>query len=125
MSPATIAHDAAATKVCREPGCPDDARYDRGVAAGYCERHGKPLMQAHGRSTAATRVPAPPGTLAAATQSLATAARRVEAARRRFDTAKASVANAVAEYRAACAEVDRVTADVLRGSTTDPEGGAA
>lgn len=43
------AHKATETETCKQPGCPEEVRYTRGVGAGYCLAHGKPLFQEHGR----------------------------------------------------------------------------
>lgn len=45
------AHDIVQTRMCRTPGCDQEAYYTRGVGAGHCHAHGHRLFVEHGRRT--------------------------------------------------------------------------
>jgi hypothetical protein len=49
------AHELQRTTYCSRYGCLNERRYDRTIAVGLCEEHGKPLLSAHAEKAHAAK----------------------------------------------------------------------
>lgn len=48
-------NDVLATVYCKQAGCEQERRYTRGLAAGLCSEHGRPILSEHGRRAVSRR----------------------------------------------------------------------
>lgn len=123
MSPAVD----TTTRDCKQPGCTEERRYDRGVAAGLCETHGRPLMQANARraggasSVARIQGSAPEGSMVALVKQLTKAAKRFDRAQASYHASRGELQEAGQAFHAARKALDEAAAAALRGPSTNPE----
>lgn len=99
----TSAHDVLQVRLCSQHGCENERRYDRGVAAGLCEEHGRPVLVEHGQRTGAKRGRAlelPIGSIVEVAVPVVGLARAYDRAARRARDAERARAEARAELTA-------------------------